>query len=169
MINAEYYKDEILDLINNGEDIAFNKYTKKLMPCEPMPEYDDGSCKDCLWGCNAENPDLEDCVFATIRWLLAEHKEYPILTRFQYISLIKLFKIYDYKWIAKDKNNKEALFFMHKPQKNITGKWWNPTTEENCYEIFTFPIELDNFPFIKWEDIEPWSIEELLKNCEVEE
>ena len=64
-----------------------------------------------------------------------------------------------YRWIARDKDGNMLWIYVDKPHKNKRGYWQN--IGDNKGRI----LELFNhlFQFIKWEDTEPYNIEELLK------
>ena len=90
----------------------------------------------------------------TCKELLWERKETPKLTEDEKVILRNLPK--KYKWIARD-NSTCIQLFTNKPNK-ITW-WWNGA--EGIKLVFPHL-----FQFIKWEDEEPYSIEELLKGEE---
>ena len=79
-----------------------------------------------------------------------ERKEKPQLTEDEKVILRNV--PYDYKWIARDIDG--CLYvYESKPKKGIT--MW----ESDGLPMIPF-VHL--FQFIKWEDVEPYSIEELL-------
>ena len=63
-----------------------------------------------------------------------------------------------YKYIARDKDE-DLYFYTEKPEKSIEEEYegWNG------YAFKITDIFGVNFPMIKWEDEEPWSIEDLKK------
>lgn len=61
----------------------------------------------------------------------------------------------DYEWIARDKNGKLCVY-PGKPSKRGTI-WWSPLTHK-FFDLFRHL-----FKMVKWEDDEPWKIEDLLK------
>lgn len=66
-----------------------------------------------------------------------------------------------YKWIARDKHG-DTYVYNIKPKKE--RNYWNNYGKYIRYNRFQdFIIFKDLFTFIKWEDEEPYSIEELLK------
>ena len=86
----------------------------------------------------------------TCKELLWERKEKPQLTEDEKAILRNV--PYDYKWIARDIDG--CLYvYESKPKKGIT--MW----ESDGLPMIPF-VHL--FQFIKWEDVEPYSIEELL-------
>ena len=107
------------------------------IPCNPHCDYS-SECKDC-----------------TINWLKSEHKEIPKLSDAERVILENVDK--DYKWICRDKAGNLKVF-REKPKKDI--QLWICYT--NC--VYTDIEVFDHlFQFIKWEDIEPYNITELLK------
>ena len=88
----------------------------------------------------------------TCKELLWERKETPKLTEDEK-AILKVLLKEKYKWIARDKNG--CLYvYASKPEKVIT-----------IWEGSGLPMMPFNhlFQFIKWEDDEPYSIEELLE------
>ena len=87
----------------------------------------------------------------TCKELLWERKEKPQLNEDEKVILRNVPK--HYKWIARDKNGFICMY-IKKPSK-CEYSWGG------CkYMLLPF---YDLFQFIKWEDEEPYSIEELLK------
>ena len=88
----------------------------------------------------------------TCKEVLWERKEKQILTDVERIILENIDK--NYKWIARDKNGR---LYIHQNKPFKYSEFWS---DDNCRRDFPF----DNlFQFIQWEDEEPYSIEELLK------
>lgn len=85
--------------------------------------------------------------------LLWKRQELPKLSSAERVVLENLDK--KYKWIARDKDDVFYAYFS-KPTKE-TNVWLNG----NNFTILPFP---NLFKFVKWEDEQPYSIEELLKN-----
>ena len=90
----------------------------------------------------------------TCKELLWERKDEPKLTEDEKVILRNLPK--EYKWIVRDHIG-YLWIFENKPTSNIFG--WFYSTASNL----SFP---NLFKFIKYEDEEPYSIEELLKGEE---
>lgn len=88
----------------------------------------------------------------TCKELLWERKEKPQLNEDEKAILRNVPK--HYKWIARDKCGTICVF-IDKPHKSGLG--WGG----NFFEVLVLFSHL--FQFIKWEDDEPYSIEELLK------
>lgn len=90
------------------------------------------------------------------KWLLEEYIEIPKLTRSEKVILGSIDK--QLKWIARDGRSNEILYlYMEKPEKSYPNSHW---TTGNYYKSFQMFNHL--FQFIKWEDDEPYLIEELL-------
>ena len=87
----------------------------------------------------------------TCKELLWERKEKPQLTEDEKVILKNLPK--EYKWIARDLSGM-VYIFIERPEKG-QAIWYG------CGRPMTTFDHL--FQFIKWEDEEPYSIEELLK------
>ena len=87
----------------------------------------------------------------TCKELLWERKETPKLTEDEKVILRNLPK--EYKWIARDKNG-QIFLYTNRPVKS--NFWLNAC--ESARLVFPHL-----FQFIKWEDDEPYLIEDLLK------
>ena len=87
----------------------------------------------------------------TCQEVLWERKEKPQLTGAEKEILRNLPK--EYKWIARDKNGSIFLYIDKPVKRNF---WFD--------DFGTIRLPFDHlFQFIKWEDEEPYSIEELLE------
>lgn len=141
MTNFEYYKKEILEITNNGDNVAVRD--DKPIACESL-EY----CTEC-------EIKYGDCQFARTKWFCAEHIEQPKLTKKerQFCELVETGFL--------TRNEIDGLnFYDFEKQEKYRGDYWSWNNIDKWFNI--------SFPFIKWEDEEPWSIEDLLK-LEVEE
>lgn len=88
----------------------------------------------------------------TLKELLWERKECPKLIEIERTILENIDK--EYKWIARD-NDGFLGIYRKKPSKNYNLRW---EYGRGAYFYFTHL-----FQFIKWEDDEPYKIEDLLK------
>ena len=88
----------------------------------------------------------------TCKELLWERKEKPKLTEDEKVILKNVDK--DYKWIARDKDGTLSFHYV-KPHKE--AYFWSSLEAIYVWDLFP-----NLFRFIKWEDEEPYSIEELL-------
>lgn len=62
-------------------------------------------------------------------------------------------------WMARDKNGHLYLFCKYKPRKKDFTYWSNAVG----YCMWLNKLINIDFPMVKWEDTEPWSIEDLKK------
>lgn len=134
MKNIEKYYDELLNLEGN-----INCY---FTECIMKEECD--SKKDC-----------DECRKALIKWLNEEYRKPIAISADEKVILRNLPE--EFKYIARDSNT-DIFIYKTKPTKKLSA-WVNTITSN------TAPLNLYNhlFQFIKWEDDEPYSIEELLK------
>lgn len=66
MTNFEKYKDEILEIVNSGSNIALDIDGNKVIACKNL------SCENC------EFQDEPDCTQSFVKWLYEEYEEPPI-------------------------------------------------------------------------------------------
>lgn len=144
MKNREKFAKEILNIACKGGAIAVTK-DNKVVCC------DDIACEQCLFNiydneCSCDDNDIE-------RWAESEYVEKkPTITSREKNFLDLLLP--NYKYIVRDKNG-FLLVYKEKPIKIL--ETWGIA---NCALIHMFDIKFD---FIKREDEEPWSIEDLKK------
>ena len=143
MLNKEKYAKEIISVAEKGRRIAL--VDGKVVACEDI------DCNNCEWG------GMDDCREKLKKWMNSEHVEKPKLARKerQFCELVKTTG-----WIARNESGHLCLHNI-KPIKSYSV-WL--TNESIIIDVY---FNLD-FDFIKWEDEEPWSVEDLLK-LEVEE
>lgn len=147
MKNREKFAKEILDIACEGKTFAVTK-DNKVGCC------DDINCEQCLF--NKTDSYVGFCDDEKrMQWSESEYVEEPTITSREKNFLDLLLP--NYKYIAKDKNG-FLLAYTEKPIKIL--ETWGIA---NCALINMFDIKFD---FIKREDEEPWSIEDL-KNLEV--
>lgn len=148
MINAEKYRDEILAVTNKHEYFALKADNPTVITrCNNLEQ-----CRGCLF-------DNGTCSSEKMKWLLSEYKEAVKLTRFEQDVLKHLLEQTQYRFIVREKSG-NIYIYKRKPKKG-TGAWDISSGMQNL-NIF-----VNLFPFIKWQDSEPTSIEYVLKNCEV--
>ena len=106
--------------------------------------------------CPCESNDTT-CTECKANWLQQEHKEKPKLSDAERVILEVINE--KYGWIARDEDNTISVF-TDEPSKMINGSgfWGRVEDDFNNLECFNHL-----FQFIKWEDTEPYNIEELLK------
>lgn len=150
MLNAEKYKKEILKITEEDYyNFAVSKDRQNIVRCTV-----DFACENCIFG------EENDCGYsiARIKWLLSEYKEPIKLTRLEFEIL---------KWLDKG----GYKFIVRTPSGNLVAhdsipkKVLNGWVSENEYKTLTSFNEL--LHFIKGEDEEPASIQEIFRNCEV--
>jgi hypothetical protein len=151
MLNAEKYKDRILEVASNHKVFGIDTKTNKIDDCSST------SCRDCLFytfGTISEH-DVN-----RIKWLLSEYKEPIKLTRLEYENL-KYVQKEGFNFITR--NNYGDLYIHEaKPIKPDGSIDW--CTTGKSYELCAFN---DLFQLVKFEDKDPTSIQDVLKNCEV--
>lgn len=107
--------------------------------------------------CSRKNTtSCRQCLKLSLMDLLEEYKEPVKLSKFEY-EYLKVAKENEYNFIARDKNNNLYLY-SNKPLK-AENDWG--------YGDRTTPVFAELFKFFKWEDEEPWNIDNILANCEV--
>ena len=144
MKNKEKFAKGILDLACKGKIIAVTK-DNKVVCC------DDINCEQCLF--NKTDDYVGYCDDEKrMQWSESEYVETPVITSKEKKFLDLLLP--NYKYIARDKNG-FLLAYIEKPIKIL--ETWGIA---NCALINMFDIKFD---FIKREDKEPWSIEDLKK------
>lgn len=149
MLNGEKNKKKILDLTEGGYYFAVRKDGQNIArSCDGL------NCEDCIFD---EEEDC-GCSFSRMKWMLSEYREPVKLTRSEYSLLRHVYKLY-YKYIARDKNGDISLY-LDKPDKDLLTEIWHG--KEYAFTLFN-----SLFKFVKWEDLEPTSIEEVLNSCEV--
>lgn len=147
MTNFEFYKDELLKIANDEEDVAI--VDGKPCTCS------DTDCNRCDFGC--------DCGPKLVKWLYAEHVEKPKINK----RTKMFFDAIETGWVARDGDGQITLY-TKKPNKTYTlwtnaergGEWF---IISGCY-IYDFLVR--DLGFIKWEDEEPWSVADI-RNLEV--
>lgn len=106
--------------------------------------------------CSREDKNCSECLKLSLLDLAKEYKEPVKLTRLEY-EYLKIAKKEGFKFIARDANN---ALYIYDNDCTRYDTYWN--TLGNHIRIFD-----TMFSFVKWEDEEPWNIDEILANCEV--
>lgn len=96
------------------------------------------------------------CVRLSLMNLLEEYKEPVKLTRFEY-EYLKVAKENGYNFITRDKDNR--LYGTSEKPKKYNTTWASSGAYIGMFESM--------FKFVKWEDEEPYSIDEILANCTI--
>lgn len=152
MKNREKFAKGILDIACKGGKIAVTK-DNEVVNC------DDITCNQCLFN------KTDDCGGycdreALIRWAESEYVEpKPTITSREKKFLDALLP--NCKYIARDKINDNLYVYYNKPRRNSMNESW--ITDDRNYFYVSRDMYGNMFNFIKWEDEEPWSIEDLKK------
>lgn len=155
MLNAEKHRDQLLKFVEENHDSLFG-LDKNSEPISCTVS----RCNNCQFGFKkSKYVEGYSCSAAKIKWLLSEYKEPVKLTRFEHDVLKHILEKTQYRFIVREKSD-NIYIYKRKPKKG-TGAWDISSGMQNL-NIF-----VNLFPFIKWEDSEPTSIEYVLKNCEV--
>lgn len=148
MKNKEKFEKEIVEIACDGNDVAVRKSTGKPIDCCDI------ECGECsLLG-------DKSCTELRREWAESEHTEKPVISKKDRAFLEYLGK--DLKYITRDKS--EALFVYERAiEKGKYGWVYDSGVLKNLRGIAV------DFPMVKWEDSEPWLIEDLKKLEVVEE
>lgn len=152
MKNKEKHAKEIVELACDGNSIAVDKHSGTVCSCNYI------SCSNCLFD------DSKDCIKRRKNWAVSEYTEY---TEKSVISKIdRAFLDYikeEFKYIVRNESGKLFLYGAY-PRKRDT--YW----VLNCDSYLSLNRYFNvDFPMVKWEDDEPWLIEDLKKLEVVEE
>lgn len=147
MKNREKFAKEILDIACKGDTIAVTE-DNKVVCCMDI------NCEQCLFHKGDDYGGYCDDT-ERIRWVESEYVEKPKITSREKNLLDALLS--NCRYIARDKNNLLYVYY----DKPIRGN----TFWISGYESHNMTKDMygDVFSFIKWEDEEPWSIEDLKK------
>lgn len=139
MTNFEFWKDEILRICREYESIP------AIVKGRPIP------CSDV----KCDNCDIyAACAINIIEWLYDEHVEKINLTKREraFCELIEK------GWVGRDPDG-SLHWYESKPEK-FRERWVLNIGISSILNLKTLNLD---FEFIKWEDKEPWSVEDLLK------
>ena len=101
-----------------------------------------------------------ECLRQSLLNLLEEYKKPVKLSKFEY-EYLKVAKENEYNFIARDKNGTLVIYNIA-PHKTDT-LWCTASAKWD-------KVKFNNlFNFVKWEDEDPYNIDEILSNCEVME
>lgn len=152
MKNREKFAKGILDLACKGKIIAVTK-DNKVVCC------DDINCEQCLF--NKTDDYVGYCDDEKrMQWSESEYvepKPKPTITSREKNFLDSILS--NFRYIARGINN-DLYIYYNKPRRNSMNGFW--TTDDGNYYV-SRNIYGNMFDFIKWEDEEPWSIEDLKK------
>ena len=141
MKNIEYYKQKILDIVSSGDSVGVDRNTNEPEGCEFL------GCKNCKLA--------DSCSNGLRLWCNEEYVAKPQITENdkKFLDIINP----KFKYIVKDRNNILCLS-IEMPIR--TGNNWIGGNDcayisENYFNGL--------FRFIKWEDEEPWVLDDLRK------
>lgn len=146
MKNKEKYSKNIVELACDGNDIAVDKRTGKVDSCLCIP------CRECLFN------DSKDCDKGRREWAELEYVKPFVISKSDRMFLDYIKE--EYKCIARDKNGELFLYRLTPYKEEGLLNWIG----RNC-SCLHLKYNVD-FPMVKWEDEEPWLIEDL-KRLEV--
>lgn len=151
MKNKEKFSKEIVELACDGNRIAVVRQTGEFRSCYETP------CIECLF----HSSDKEQCKERTREWAESEYIEKPVISKKDkaFLEYVKE----EYKCIARDKNGELFLYRLTPYKEEGLLNWIG----RNC-SCLHLKCNVD-FPMVKWEDGEPWLIEDLKKLEVVEE
>lgn len=98
-----------------------------------------------------------ECLRLSLMNLLEEYKEPIKLTKFEY-EYLKVAKKEGFNFIARDGDGRLFLY-KNKPLKSL-DEWI--VASKDCCRILDSLLN-----FVKWEDEEPWNIDNILANCTI--
>lgn len=152
MTNREFYKEQILNIVCDGDSFAFNECKNEIMACRGR------HCKYCKFA--RKNLSRESCKECLREWCDQEYVEKPKLTENdkKFLDILSS----DYEYIARDKDGKLYIYYGKKPTKNIRLNIWEGDSFRIYLSVFKITLTM-----VKWEDEEPWLIEDL-RSLEVE-
>lgn len=149
LLNAEKYKNEILENSNAVFDFSMSKDKHTIKKCL-------GVCDDCFFH-EAGN----HCSNIKVKWLLSEYKESVKLTELEHGILEYLIEKRQYRFVVRERN---GIIYAYKSKPKKEADSWGSLSLNNELGLFN-----NLFQFVKWEDSKPTSIEDVLNNCEVVE
>lgn len=144
MKNKEKYAKEIMEIACDGDSIAIARNSGKLVRCRNI------TCDECLF-------DSADCGNDTREWAESEYIEEPVISRRDKAFLVYIKE--GYKFVARDENGK-LFVYGSKPYKDKRCNCWLSDRRNSPILCLNYNIV---FPIVKWEDSEPWLIEDLKK------
>lgn len=145
MLKIEKIKEEILNYKSNNDERLYC-YLGRL-----------STNSDYSTNCYRKNMECSECLRLSLMNLLEEYKEPVKLTKFEY-EYLKVAKRERFNFIAKDGDGRLFLY-KDKPFKSLDE--WNVASNDCCGILDSL------LNFVKWEDEEPWNIDNILANCEV--
>lgn len=106
--------------------------------------------------CYRRDVNCSECLRLSLLELLEEYKKPVKLSKFEY-EYLKAAKENGHNFIAREINNR--LYGFEKQPEKRNSMWSSYGDYVGMFESI--------FKFVKWEDEEPYNIDEILSNCEV--
>lgn len=143
MVNKEKFKDELVDIICNGDSIAVDKETHIPVHCTKT------ECCKCLF-----NTMKLKCVDAMTDWSNQEYKEPTVISRadINFLSYIKD----EFEYLARDSDGRLFAHSVNPNKHKDYGMWFSNDT----INLFKYDV---NFPMVKYSDEQAWKISDLKK------
>lgn len=143
MKNKEKYAKEIVEIACSGDVLAVSKVTGKPIGCKNI------SCEECK-----HYNDFLICEEKRFReWAESEYIEKPVISKRDRAFLEYIDKKFDY--LVRKRDGRIQLFVVEPRKDKMT---WT-----SGYLSSTLDSLNIDFPMVKWEDSEPWLIEDLKK------
>lgn len=149
MKNKEKYAKEIIDVACSGDSIAVTKEGERVVRCGNI------ACSECLFV-------PLNCVEKIREWAEQECIEKPVISKRDRAFLEYTRK--KFKTIARDEDGAIYMFAGTAKKYESRGTFTYEGLSRNISDFFDI-----DFPMVKWEDDEPWLIEDLKKLKVVEE
>lgn len=145
MKNKEKYAKEIIEIACSGHEVSASKVTGKPIACE------NNSCKNCV----RHNDGLLCCERERLKeWAESEYIEKPVISKRDKAFLQYLGE--ELKYIARSKSD-NLMAHQNSAEKREDGWVIDSGAIKSLQKL-----NID-FPMVKWEDSEPWLIEDLKK------
>ena len=146
MKNKERYAKEIVEIACKGHDFRVDKNTNEVADCCDAP------CTACLF------LEMEDCDKARREWAESEYIEKSVIVISKRDRAFLEYIKEEYTHITRDGNG--VLFIWNnEPRKSFSENEW-VLMSGMAFSLRGLNID---FPMVKWEDDEPWLIEDLKK------
>lgn len=144
MKNKEKYAKEIVELACDGNRIAIDRQTGEFRSCYETP------CIECLF----HSSDTKQCIERIRKWAESEYIEKSVISKRDRAFLEYLGE--NAKWMTRESGSGISVWIT-KPKKDKSISAWT----DGMYNCLS-ELNID-FPMVKFEDEEPWLIEDLKK------
>ena len=143
----EHYRERLEKVLKRGKHFGLDR----ILGGAPAA-CDDVGCGDCTLTTICTGLD-DRCEIERIKWLMSEYKPELVLTQREkhFVEFVQE------GWLARDKYC-GIYHYFDKPTKE-RATW----EVDGCAVVYLDKFGDNLFPFITWEDEEPWSVEELRK------